>query len=808
MHTTIATEPLNCRNAEQNELIRNEFGHFSKDGSEYHITDYNTPRPWSNIIANERMGLAVTQAGSGFTWIDNSQLGVITRWQQDLVRDNSGKFLYVKDTETDEVWSLSPAPVFPAYTRYLCRHGLGYTVFETEFAGIHAEWTLFCHAEKTAELWHVKLHNNSDKPRKLEICSFLEWSMGVTPDPRREFHKLFIETWADEEIGAICAKNHMWDVPSPRWGHWNTDFAYTAAMASTLPVDCMQGDKAAFFGRHVEPKRPAAIDKSQWNSRFGRYEDPIGAMRSTVELKPKQHTEFGYVLAISTDQDSMVSLVKDLQNTETIKNALEDAKRSWKELLASHRVDTPDASVNYLTNDWLRYQAISSRIWGRCGYYQQSGAYGFRDQLQDSQVWLPIDPAKTRAQINLHARHQFADGSVYHWWHPLTEQGLVTTMTDDLLWMAFVTANYIRETGDLSILEDQAAFLDDDTATPLLDHVQRAFARVFKRTSDRGLPHIGAGDWNDGLSAVGMQDKGESIWLAHFLAGLLADWTEIYSRIGDEANARDFKERRQKLVAAINEHGWDGQWYIRATRDDGSKLGSSEEEVGKIFLNAQTWAILNDVAPAERAESAINAVEKHLVTEVGSLLLTPAFYVPDETVGYITRYAPGLRENGGVYTHAACWAIAAACKMNRPELAQRMLDALNPAKRDPQRYWAEPYVTPGNVDGPESPYYGRGGWTWYTGSAAWLQRVITDWILGVRADWDGLRVQPCLPPDWDHASICREFRGSRYNIEIERMEADKSDGKVCVVMNGMELPDNLIPAPGGTGETHNVVVRF
>jgi cellobiose phosphorylase len=365
-------------------------------------------------------------------------------------------------------------------------------------------------------------------------------------------------------------------------------------------------------------------------------------------------------------------------------------------------------------------------------------------------------------------------------------------MTDDLLWMSFVAPSYIRETGDFSILDDRTPFLDEEAAAPLEEHVRRAFERVFHRTSPRGLPYIGAGDWNDGLSAAGLLEQGESIWLGHFLAGCLGDWAEIHRRSGRAAFAADYATRRGELVAAINRHGWDGEWYWRATLDDGTCIGSAENRVGCIYLNAQTWAILNDIAPPERARACWRAVKEHLVSEAGALLLAPAYDEPDERIGYITRYAAGLRENGGVYTHAATWAIAAAAKMKDAEVVERLLIAIDPTNKDPERYWAEPYVLPGNVDGPDSPLFGRAGWTWYTGSAAWLHRVVAEWVLGVRPEWDGLRIDPCLPSSWDRARMIRRWRGATYDIRIERSET--ADGPV------------LLPVPR-EGETHEVVVR-
>jgi cellobiose phosphorylase len=779
----------------------NRYGHFLADGREFVVTDPRPPRPWANIIANERVGLAVSHTGGGFSWIDNSQLAAVTRWVQDLASDRSGKFLYARDAEDGRLWSLSPSPVWAPFESYACRHGLGYTAFETLLHGIEARWTLFCDAIETAELWKVDLKNVSGRPRRLELTAFLEWCLGVSPAPRREFGKLFLETWPDPARRAVFARNHMWEVPSARYGHWNTSFPYVSALAALQPLADATGDKAEFLGRYGELSSPAALEQSRWEPRFGRHEDPIAALRSTLELPAGASRAVGYVLATAGSEEEAARMLERFAGQEAIDASLANVRASWNERFAAHRIETPDPALDALANDWARYQAISARLWGRCGYYQQSGAFGFRDQLQDSQVWLTIAPERCRAQLSLHAGHQFADGSVYHWWHPLTEQGHITKMTDDLLWLPFVAASYIRETGDLSVLDDPAPYLDEPPR-PLSDHALRAFRRVFQRTSARGIPHIGAGDWNDGLSAMGLQDRGESFWLGEFLAGLLSDWAEIWKRRGRAELADEFLSRRAVLVEAINEHGWDGNWYLRGTLDDGRPLGTSRDRVARIFLNAQTWAILSEVAPPERAAKCLHAIKEHLVTEAGALLLAPAFDTPVPEVGYITRYAPGLRENGGVYTHAATWAIAAAAKAKDARVVERLLAAINPAHKDPDRYWAEPFVLPGNVDGPSSPHHGRGGWTWYTGSAAWLHRVVGEWVLGVRPEWDGLRLDPCLPPGWERARMTRPWRGSVWEIEIVR------GARPSVEMDGRALEGGRIPVPEALGGRHRVRATF
>jgi cellobiose phosphorylase len=782
------------------------YGRFSPDGTEYRISDLRTPRPWSNLIANPRFGLAVSQTGSGFTWIDNSQLAVLNDWKQDFAVDSSGKFLYARDAQSGALWSLAPAPVFAECDEYECRHGIGYTSFHQLAGGIRSAWTMFAHASETVELWKVELSNESDRERVLELSGYLEWVVGVTPAPRREFVKLFIETQYEPARRAIVAASQMWDVPSHRFGHWNTDFPFVAAFGCSEPIHSAQGDKAAFLGRNRPAQAPAALAQSSWTPLFGRHRDPVAALRTVVTLAPGQRRTLAFALAAGDSRDDALALVDRFARADALDPALADVRAGWAARLSAHRVDTPEPTLTSLINDWVRYQAISARLWGRCGYYQQSGAFGFRDQLQDSQVWLTIDAERTREQLRLHAAHQFADGSVYHWWHPLSEQGHITAMTDDLLWLAFVTASYIRETGRLDVLDDAAPFLDQSQEAPLREHVERAFRRVFARSSGRGIPHIGEGDWNDGLSACGVDERGESFWLGHFLAGLLADWAEIARRTGQAQLAGEYASRRAALVTALNQHAWDGEWYARGTLDDGTVFGSRANSAGRIYLNAQTWAVLCDVAAPERAARCMQAVRDHLISPAGALLLAPAYDRPIAEIGYITRYAPGLRENGGVYTHAATWAIAAACKVRDAELVERLLRAMNPALKDPDQYWAEPYVLPGNVDGPDSPYHGRAGWTWYTGSAAWLHRIVCERVLGVRADWDALVIDPCLPPSWQRASMTRPWRGSTYRIAIERDGAGRTQPEVIV--DGVTLERACIPVPDVAGGVHEVQVRF
>jgi cellobiose phosphorylase len=495
-----------------------------------------------------------------------------------------------------------------------------------------------------------------------------------------------------------------------------------------------------------------------------------------------------------------------------VQTAFDRTRQRWEKLLGTVAVDTPDEAMNIMQNTWLKYQAISGRMWGRTAYYQTGGAFGFRDQLQDSQLWLAIDPARTREQLLLHARHQFADGTVNHWWHPITEIGLQNQISDNLLWLPYVLNSYLQETDDFPVLELREPFVDDPAPATLYDHCCRAIDKALGRFSDRGLPLIGSGDWNDGLSAVGLSMKGESVWLGHFIYRILIDFSRIAASRRDTERTDRYSGRAQELHAALNSLAWDGEYYYGATKDSGEKLGSRENSEGSLWLNPQTWSIIGGVADGARAQQVMNVVEKQLETEIGPLLLRPAYKTPDEDVGYLTRYSPGMRENGGVYTHASTWAVMAAALLGRGKSAYRMYSKLNPINRGKKAdtYKAEPYVTAGNIEGPDSAYFGRGGWTWYTGSAAWLFRVGLEWILGIRPAFDGLIIDPCIPSSWKKFTVRRTFRGATYNIAVENPEGVEWGVKFISVDGAPQIDtkgprEKTVPVfPPAT--THNVRV--
>jgi cellobiose phosphorylase len=760
-----------------------KYGYFSADGREYVITDPRTPRPWINVISNGDYGLTIAQSGSGYSWRTHAQLNRLTRWEQDLLRDDWGKYIYIAD-EAGHRWSAGWKPVASEPAEYRCRHGFGYTAIESRNFGIRTVLTVFVPNDEPCEIWKLELKNTTRRPRRLRLTTYLEWCLGAAPDWHREFHRTFIETEFNRPAHAILARKRLWEIPTAR-GHWNADWNYVAFHGCSAVPQSFDTDKETFLGRYGSLREPAGAKLSTLARRSGKWLDPIASLRAEVLLQPGEEQTVCFTLGAADSRRHALQLAKHYQSVETVDQALAAVRRRWEDLLGTCAVRTPDPTLDLMVNYWLKYQAISGRLWGRTAYYQTGGAFGFRDQLQDSQVFLPIDASRTKEQILLHARHQFKDGSVYHWWHPITEIGLHNNMSDNLLWLPFVVGSYLAETGDDAILQEQIPFLDDPSQAALSDHCHRAIDRVWGRRSPRGIPLIGAGDWNDGLSAVGLDMKGESIWLGHFLHRILLDFAEIAARQGEKNRAVEYRARASMLREVLNQDGWDGAWYWRATKDTGEKLGSKVNKEGKIYLNAQTWGVIAEVADEPRSRQVMDAVEQHLEYKAGPLLLAPAYRKPDVNIGYLSRYAPGVRENGGVYTHAATWAVLAAAKVGRGEMASRLFSKINPIVRGkrPDEYYAEPYVTPGNIDGPDSPFYGRGGWTWYTGSATWLLRVGMEGLLGIRPTAAGLVVDPCIKPSWKGFSVRRKFRGALYAIEV------KNPGRVPCGVSGVEIDD-------------------
>lgn len=771
-----------------------KYGYFTDDGNEYVITNHKTPKPWINVISNGEYGLVISQIGSGFSWNEHSEFNRLNRWHQDLIQDNWGKYFYFKNNETNEIWSPFWMPVKNEIENYECRVGFGYSKFSSVYKDIKVNARVFVPLDENLEIWDFEIVNNSKKDLDLSIYTYFEWCLGSSADHHREFHKTFLETTFLEELNALTGTKRLWEIPLGDRGHWNIEYPYQGFISSNIKISDYTGDKEDFIGQYGSVAEPVGIKKIVLGKKTSKWNDSVAVIKIDLKIKSGESKNGVFYLGIKKDFQEIENSLKKFQTKNQIETAFQEVAKKWASLFGTLEIQTPDESMNLLVNKWLRYQTIAGRIWGRTAYYQQSGAYGFRDQLQDSLVFLPIDPTLTKKQIKLHARHQFENGAVLHWWHPISETGLLNNMSDNLLWLPFLIINYIDETGDYSLLNENEPFYDNkNLQASLFEHSDLAIKRVLSRLSPRGLTLIGAGDWNDGLSAVGLDMKGESIWLSQFFYFILVRFAAIAKKYNQTEKGLFYESEAEKIKNAFNEHAWDGEWFYAATKDNGQKIGSKESPEGKVFLNTQTWSVISEITSEEKQKEVMNVVKEKLLKEFGALLLAPAYSIPDNYVGYLSRYAPGRRENGGTYTHAATWAVWAFSKIKDSKNTFEAYKRINPILNglQPDKYVAEPYVTPGNIDGPDSPDYGMGGWTWYTGSASWLQKVIVDWILGVRASEKGLIIDPCIPNDWKSFKVKRNFRNKTFMIEVLN-ESASNFGVKKVFVDGVEQNENII----------------
>lgn len=788
--------------------FKSSYGYFSDDGKEYIITTPITPRPWGNVISNSDYGMMISQTGSGYSWRGNAGQNRITRSFQDLIKDNWGKYFYIRDLKRNTYWSAAYKPVMHPYESFSVVHGIGYSRFIQKIEDIESELLVFVSANDPVEIFQLTLRNAGQESRELDVTSYAEWLLGFAPDEHREFHKLFIETSADAPNQTVYARKCLWGFPDDRGRHNNIDWPYTAFMSVSEPLKSFDCDKESFLGLYQNDDKPHAMSLPQLAGKSGRFTDAIAALQVEVHLAPGEAKTIVFTLGVAEDgREDAADLIERYTSVEKSKKALQEVHQFWSRFLDGEKVETPDEALNFMTNTWLKYQSISCRLWGKSAFYQVSAGYGFRDQLQDSQIFLVGEPEFTRKQLLMHAAQQFIEGDVFHWWFSIRGGGPRTNCSDDLLWLPFILDAYLQETDDLDILDESIPYLNG-APEPLYDHCKRAIERSFSRFSPRGIPLMGDHDWNDGLSAVGTLLKGESFWVAEFLYMILGNFIPLARLRGDDGFADKCQIVRDNLKDALNRYGWDGEWYMQATTDDGLLLGSITNDEGKIFLMPNTWAVISGAADEQRAAIVMNSVTKYLLRDFGTLLNYPAFTKPRPDIGYVTRYAPGLRENGGVYTHAATWAVWAYTLVGQPNLAYEAYRRICPPNRsgDIDTYKAEPYVTPGNIDGPLSEYYGRGGWTWYTGSSQWLHRVATHWILGIRPQKDGLLVDPSIPSDWSEYRVTRKFRNATYEISVHN-PAHLHSGVKSMSVDGVMVQGNLIPI-FADGLTHRVEVTM
>ncbi|MCM2356980.1 MAG: glycosyl transferase [Geobacteraceae bacterium] len=798
----------------------NSLGGFTPDGREYAIylgPDTNTPAPWVNVIANPTFGTLVSETGSGFTWYGNSQRNRLTGWSNDPVLDPATEALYIRDEESGVFWSPTAAPIREE-SAYRARHGAGYTVFEHNSNGIEQELTVFVPVnEKGGEpikLQRLRLTNASPRRRRLSITYYVELTLGEN----RETSQMHVMTNWDDEAEALLARNRY----HPEYGE------RVAFVAITPRADSYGGDRTAFIGRNRSLANPAAMELTRLSQRTGAGLDPCAALRVTLEMAPGERREISCMLGQAGSVAQARELVLRFREDQALEDAFDQTRAWWDALLGTIEVRTPELAADLLINRWLQYQSLSCRIWGRSAFYQSGGAFGFRDQLQDVMAFLYAKPELARNQILLAASRQFKEGDVQHWWHEPEGAGIRSRISDDLLWLPYVVAHYVRTTGDADILRAEVPFLN---APPLADDQHEVFATpevTFERATlfehcraavsrgltigPHGLPLMGTGDWNDGMNLVGAGGKGESVWLAWFLCDSLRGMAELASLLDQPELSQTYQDERYALIQRVEQAGWDGEWYLRGTFDDGTPLGSAANREARIDSLPQSWAWLSGAADPERAAQALESAWRHLVHKDEGLVLLfePPFDKSDPSPGYIKGYPPGVRENGGQYTHAALWMAMAMARKGDGERAVQLLRMLNPIEhaRDAAAVWhygVEPYVVaadvyrlPGRV--------GQGGWSWYTGSAAWMYRAWIEEVLGLQVHGGQLRVNPVIPAAWDGFSLRYRHGEAIYAIQVENPHGCER-GVAWVEMDGQRVTGGMIPLERGLVK-HQVVVRM
>jgi cyclic beta-1,2-glucan synthetase len=802
---------------ERQQVLRfdNGYGGLAED-DDYVIRargDELPPAPWVNVVANPNGGFIVSERGAGFTWAENSYFFRLTPWHNDPVSDPPGDVIYLRDDESGEFWSATPAPAGVPATCTVT-HSAGSSTFAQEHAGIATLLTMAVPEHDAVKLSILRLTNRGASPRRLTITTYAEWTLGA----QREHTRHQVHTTFEPALGAIFARNGF-----------DPQFAEQVAFcALSEPISAHSGDRREFLGRHGSLASPAALRHGgALTGVTGAMFDPCAALQCTIQLAPGETREVGVLLGAAAGREAASRLVATYRSVEHAGTAVATARDAWAARLGTIRVRTPEPSFDAMLNRWTLYQALSSRMWARSALYQSSGAYGFRDQLQDVMAFVYSDPGLAREHILRAAARQFVEGDVQHWWHPQSGRGVRTRFSDDLAWLPFVVDHYVRVTGHSAVLDEVVPFLVmrqlaphehevydlpqvSDERASLHEHCLRALRRACTR-GEHGLPLIGSGDWNDGFSRVGIDGRGESVWLAWFLAATLRAYAVHTEARGDGVTAADFRATADAYVTAVEAHGWDGEWYRRAYFDDGTPLGSANAEECRIDSIAQSWSVISGGADPDRQAQAMASLERHLVDDRARLLmlLTPPFDTMPQDPGYIKGYLPGVRENGAQYTHAALWAVLATALRGDGDRAFDLYQLINPlthasTAEQVASYKVEPYVVAADVY-TAAGQLGRGGWTWYTGSASWMYRVGLESILGFTRIGDSLHIAPRVPAHWPEYDIDYRFGGSVWAITVHEPARIAAQGAV-VTVDGTELDADAIPLVDD-GARHEVAIR-
>ncbi|MHB1049706.1 MAG: GH36-type glycosyl hydrolase domain-containing protein [Bacteroidota bacterium] len=821
--TTVLSNSAPKHNVPANPALEfpNGLGGFTDDGREYCTiirNDQLTPAPWINVVANPSFGFQVSAEGTGYTWSMNSRENKLTPWSNDPVTDSTGETLYLRDEQTGEVWTPTALPIRNKDGIFVARHGKGYSRFEHTSHDISADLLQYVPLNDPVKISRLKITNNSNRSRRISVTAYVEWILAAARDDSAPF----VATQIDQVTGALFAQNS-----------WRTEFRDRVAFADLAGSQLRwTGDRKEFLGRHGSIDLPAALaGNTPLSNRVGAGFDPCCAMQTIVELAANEHAEINFFLGEGASKEDARSLINRYRTTD-LDTIIKDIAAFWDTQLGGIQITTPDRSMDILLNHWLLYQTIVCRIWARSAFYQSGGAYGFRDQLQDGMALAVSMPSTTREHLLRAAGRQFVEGDVQHWWLPSSGAGVRTRITDDAVWLPYAVAQYVDVTHDHEILDESIPFLESpplradeidsfnqsgvsDQEASLFEHCARALDRGIS-FGIHGLPLIGTGDWNDGMNTVGHEGKGESVWLGWFLYTALRDFAPLAESRGEQERSSEWLRHAAALRESLELNSWDGEWYRRGFYDDGTPLGSSTGEECRIDSIAQSWGVISGAADPARAVKAMASVNSLLIRRSDSLavLFTPPFDLTLREPGYIKGYPPGIRENGGQYTHAALWSAIAFAMLGDGDRSAEMFSMLNPINRSStaegmMKYKIEPYVISADVYS-EPPHVGRGGWSWYTGSSGWMYRTGVEWILGFRIRGPMLHLDPCIPKSWKGFEITFRHHTATYHIVVENPDRVSRGVALCRI-DGIDLqpPRTGIPAQiplADDGATHSILV--
>ena len=787
----------------------NGVGGFVSNGDSYRIFIENNnfpPMPWSNVIANPDFGTLVTESGGGYTWSENSRENRMTAWNNDPIIDPPSEVLYIREIDSSKFWSLTPRPVI-SDALFIVEHSRAYSSFHTEIESVESKLTIEISGEKKIKFWNIELKNHSSKSKNLELFLYLEWVLGVS---RHDSNRYTCCNY-DAKSKLLYAYNY-----------YNSDFSgRIVGIGSDHKIKGFTTERVDFLGRNGSSARPYVFMSQDaisgvpisLNKKLSVGNDSCGVLRVNIKLQPGEKQNIRFYLLEAATLEELGNLAADMEDDSRDSVKEKSLRQYYDNVHKSIQVKTPDKSFDILINSWLLYQTLACRIYARTGFYQSGGAYGFRDQLQDVLALVYSKPDLARRQIILHASRQFPEGDVQHWWHPPSGKGVRTKISDDYLWLPYVTAKYLEQTGDFSILNEQTGFVSgpllaeyeheiyivpqkSDQISDIYTHCKLAIERGMKFGS-HGLPLMGAGDWNDGMNEVGFEGKGESVWLAWFYIEVLNLFSFVAENRNESEISNKYRNLAKQLSLAVDKHAWDGKWYRRAYFDDGTPLGSHINDECQIDSISQSWGIISGAADPAKAKIAMENVMKILVRDQDKIicLLHPAFNNGSLEPGYIKGYLPGIRENGGQYTHAAAWTVIATAMTGKGTEAANLFSMINPINytkdiNGVNKFKGEPYVLCGDVYAVE-PHVGRAGWSWYTGSAGWMYKAGIEYILGLKIYSDYFTLKPCIPASWSEYGIELNMRDARYSIKIENPDNLES-GLAQIWVDGENIIDGKV----------------